>query len=535
MVSMNQTVSGLFAGIDIGSASVRVGLYDRRGARHAFAVEPILQFRPREPFVEQSSSDIWRAICIAMKQAVAEARVRPDTVSSIGVDATCSLVAVGAGGEPVSVAENGDPACDIIMWMDHRAGAEAQAINATRDPALAYVGGEVSIEMELPKVLWMKRHLPDRHAQVARYMDLADYIVWRMTRADVASVCTLGCKWNWLAHEGRFSSTLLEETGLEDVPKLVPSRVLPIGSIAGYLTGAAAAELGLTPGIPLATGIIDAHAGGLALAGAAPDGTMVLISGTSNCHMVVSRDPIMVPGVWGPYYGAMLPGWWLAEGGQSATGSLLDWTIRQSSAWPQAEAQASESGRSVQAILNDWAADLSSRTLNPTAHLHVLPDHHGNRSPRADAAARGTVMGLTLEEGPDALARLYIATIEGLAYGTRHIIAAMNDAGHRIERLVMCGGGTKNPLLLSIHADAIGIDIELAEDEDAVTLGAGVLAAVGSGAFASIPEAASSMARSGRTIRSDPSRRSFHDAKFQIFQSLYDQARAARQAMAAFC
>jgi FGGY-family pentulose kinase len=531
---MNQNDSKLFAGIDIGSASVRVGLYDREGVRHAFAVQPILQFRPRALFVEQSSSDIWGAICIAMKQAVSEARIEPGRVASVGVDATCSLVAVGEEGRPVSVAENGDPTHDIIMWMDHRAGAEAEAINATHDSALAYVGGEVSIEMELPKILWMKRHLPDGHAQVVRYFDLADHIVWRMTGVDVASTCTLGCKWNWLAHEGQFSSTLLKGAGLEDLPRLVASEVRPIGSTAGGLTGAAAAGLGLAPGIPVATGIIDAHAGGLALAGAAPEGTMVLISGTSNCHMVVSRDPIMVPGIWGPYYGAMLPGWWLAEGGQSATGSLLDWTIRQSSAWPQAEAQAKDTGRSVHAVLNDWAADLSSRARHPTADLHVLPDHHGNRSPRADPNARGVVMGLALEEGPDALARLYIATIEGLAYGTRHIIAAMNDAGHRIERVVMCGGGTKNPLVLGIHADAIGIAVELAEDEDAVTLGAGVLAAVASGSFASIPEAAGSMVRFGQTISPDPSRRSFHDAKFKVFQSLYEQARAARQAMAAF-
>ena len=182
---------------------------------------------------------------------------------------------------------------------------------------------------------------------------------------------------------------------------------------------------------------------------------MVLISGTSNCHMVVSRDPVMVPGVWGPYLGAMLPGWWLAEGGQSATGSLLDWTIRQSSASAQAEALAAAQGRSVHAVLNDWVADLAKREAHPAANLHVLPDHHGNRSPRAEPDARGAVIGLTLEEGPDALARAYLATIEGLAYGTRHIIQAMNAAGHRIDRLVMCG----NPLCRLVFLDESGFSL----------------------------------------------------------------------------
>lgn len=531
---MNGDKSMIFAGVDIGSGSVRVGLYDAAGRRRAFSVQPIEQYRPKALFVEQSSQNIWTQLRAAMRTALAEAGVRPAEVVSIGVDATCSLVAVGADGVPVSVAEDGDPTRDIIMWMDHRAGVEAAEINATGDPALAYVGGEVSLEMELPKILWMKRHLPDRHARVARYHDLADHVVWRMTGADVASTCTLGCKWNWLAHEERFSETLLAGVGLEELTSLVPARVHPVGSVAGELSAQAAADLGLEPGIAVATGIIDAHAGGLALAGAAPDGTMALIAGTSNCHMVVSREAIMVPGVWGPYFGAMIPGWWLAEGGQSATGSLLDWTIRQSSAFPQAQAEAEASGRGVYDVLNGWVAALSARERYPAARLHVLPDHHGNRSPHADAQARGSVVGLTLEEGPDALARLYLATLEAIAYGTRHIIAEMNRAGHRIDRLVMAGGHTKNPLLMQVHADAIGLDIHLAEDEDAVTLGAGILAGVASGRFSSIPQAAGAMMRPGGTVAHDPARRTYHDAKYHIFLDLYAQQRAQRAAMSDF-
>lgn len=250
--------------------------------------------------------------------------------------------------------------------------------------------------------------------------------------------------------------------------------------------------------------------------------------------MAASREPVMVPGVWGPYFGAMLPGWWLAEGGQSAAGALLDWTLRQSSAYPAAEAEAKKQARHLHAVLNDWVADLAAREAFQAAGLHVLPDHHGNRSPRADAHARGALVGLTLEEGPDALARLYLATIEALAYGTRHIIATMNAAGHHIDRVVMCGGGTKNPLLLKVHADAIGCPIHFVEDEDAVTLGAGILAAAASKTFASIPDAAAAMVRPGATVEPDPTSRAYHDAKFAVFLSLYDQAHAARDAMAAF-
>ena len=524
----------LFLGVDVGSASVRAGLYAANGRRLAFAVRPIRQFHPRANFVEQSSADIWRMTCEAVREALAAAGAAPAAVAAIGFDATCSLVAVGAGGAAVSVAEDGDPTRDIIMWMDHRADEETAAINATRDPALSYVGGEVSIEMELPKVLWLRRHHPERYAATRRFFDLADYLVARCCGTDAASVCTLTCKWNYLAHEHRFPAAMLSAVGLDDLLSKLPGQVLALGTPAGALTAAAAAELGLAPGTVVATGIIDAHAGGLALVGSRPEGTLALIGGTSNCHMVVSPTPIMVPGVWGPYFGAMLPGLWLNEGGQSAAGALLDWTLRQCDAWPEAQAIAEREQRSVYAVVNDWVAALRAREPHPGRDLHVLPDHHGNRSPRADPGARGMVSGLTLETGRDALARLYLATVQALAYGTRHIIDAMNDAGHRIERIVMCGGGTKNPLLLQEHADALGCEIHLVAEEDAVTLGAALLAAVAAGAFADLPAAAAAMVRPGGRATPDVDAQAFHAAKYGVFLSLHADQQRHRAAMAAW-
>jgi len=522
----------VFIGVDVGSASVRAGVFDAAGRRRAFAVRPIAQFRPAANFVEQSTADIWRQTCEAVREAVAGAAVAPAAVAAIGYDATCSLVAVGERGEPVSVATDGTPERDIVMWMDHRAGDEQATINATRDPALAYVGGEVSIEMELPKVLWLRRRFPERYAAVTRFFDLADYLVWRSCGADAASVCTLTCKWNYLAHEQRFPDSMLRAAALDDLPAKLPAQVLPLGSAAGTLTPLAAAAFGLAPSTVVATGIIDAHAGGLALVGTQPEGSLALIGGTSNCHMVSSREPVMVPGVWGPYFGAMIPGLWLNEGGQSAAGALLDWTVRQCDAWPTAEETAVRERRNVYAVLNDWVVDLAARDRLPTRNLHVLGDHHGNRSPRANPGARGAVTGLTLESGADALARLYLATVQALAYGTRHIVDSMNAAGHRIERIVMCGGGTKNALLLQEHADALGRDIHLVEEEDAVALGAALLAATACGSFRSLPEAAAAMVRPGARIAARADSRAFHDDKYHLYLQLYDDQQRCLAAMA---
>ncbi|SDQ86619.1 FGGY-family carbohydrate kinase [Pseudovibrio sp. Tun.PSC04-5.I4] len=511
-----------YAGIDVGSASARVGIFNENGERLAFAVKPIKQFHSRANFVEQSSKDIWARICEAMQEAVSLAGVSAQDIRSIGVDATCSLVAVGENETSISTAENGDTEQDIIMWMDHRADSETAAINATGDDALKYVGGEVSIEMELPKILWLKTHYPDRYAKVTRFFDLADYLVWRATGEDAASTCTLTCKWNYLAHEGRFPEDMLAQVGLEDLPQKVPAKVLELGDAAGTLTAKAAADLGLPEGIPVASGIIDAHAGGLALIGAEPDGGLAIISGTSNCHMIVNKQPVMVPGVWGPYWGAMLPGYWLGEGGQSAAGSLVDWTLQQCEAYDELKSTAVEQGLHEIALLNNWVLDLESREPNPTAGLHVLSDHHGNRSPCANPHARGVVSGLTLETGRDGMARLYLATLQAIAYGTRHIIEEMTKAGHSITKIFMCGGATKNPIWLREYANITGRDIQLAEEEDAVTLGAAILGAVACGDFADIPQASAKLVRVGGMVKTVKNTQPFHAAKYQVYLNLID-------------
>ena len=520
-----------FIGVDVGSASVRAGVFDAAGNRVGFATRPISQHRPRADFVEQSSSEIWERACGAVKEAVARAGIGAEQVRALGYDATCSLVAVDERGRGVSVSETAEPEHDIIMWMDHRAGEEQAEINATNDDALRYVGGQVSVEMELPKILWLKRRLPERYLRTWRFFDLADYLVWRATGRDVAGGCALTCKWNYLAHEGRFSEMLLSAVGLTDVLTKIPQTVLKLGEKAGHITAETAERCGLTTDVVVASGIIDAHAGGLALVGGHPEGRLAVISGTSNCHMIVSRQPIPVPGVWGPYWEAMLPDWWLNEGGQSAAGALVEWTIRQGDAWPALQAEAARRECSVYAVLNEWTADLERREPFPTRRLHVLGDHHGNRSPRANPRALGAIYGLTLEEGADALARLYLATLQAVAYGTRHVIDAMREAGHRISHLSLCGGATKNPLWVREYANVTGCDIQLAADEDVVTLGAAVLGAAACGRFASLPEAVTAMAHSGGAVVADPSCRAFHDAKYRVYLQMYDDLQRAEREM----
>ncbi|RFY43836.1 sugar kinase, partial [Salmonella enterica subsp. enterica serovar Enteritidis] len=172
-------------------------------------------------------------------------------------------------------------------------------------------------------------------------------------------------------------------------------------------------------------------------------------------------------------------------------------------------------------LLNQTVAELEENEPYPTAQLHVLADHPGNRSPRANPAAKGMVSGLTLESGRVALARYYLATLQSIAYGTRHIIDTLEDAGHQINRLVMCGGATKNPLWLREYANATGREIHLAQEEDAVNLGATLLGAVACKAFDNFSQAANTMVREGGVITPDSDTFAFHQAKYQVYLQMY--------------
>jgi FGGY-family pentulose kinase len=540
----------LYLGVDVGTASVRAGLFDAQGVMHGVATHPIRLERPADDFVEQSSDDIWAACGSAVRGALTQAGATPQQVAGIGFDATCSLVALDAHDRPVSVSPTGDDTWNVIVWMDHRATALAARINETHHEVLRYVGGVVSPEMQTPKLLWLKEHLPSSWRRAARLLDLPDFLVYRATGVDVRSLCTTVCKWTYLGHDGRgWQRDFFEGIGLGDLAAegfaRIGTRVRPMGELAGGLSAQAALELGLVAGTPVAVSIIDAHAGGLGTLGASLDGApstlaslesrLALIGGTSSCHMAVAHEPRFVPGVWGPYYSAMVPGMWLAEGGQSATGALVDHVIFTHARGAALEAEARARDTTVYALLNERLDVLAAGAPFPAAlahELHVLPDHHGNRSPRADPTLRGMVSGLRLTDSVDALALLYLATVQAIAHGTRHIVDVLRAHGYPIDTILACGGGTRNPVFLREHADATGCRVVLPAEPEAVLLGAAILGAVACGHRAGIVEAMSAMTRAGRTLepsRGDVAR--FHDRKHAVFLRMHEDQLAYREMM----
>src|SRR5258708_10389774 len=192
-----------FIGIDVGTASARAGVFDETGTLLATARNPITVWHEAGSVVEQSSSEIWAACAASVRAAMAEAAIPPSAVKGLGFDATCSLVALDAGANPLTVSGSGDDQRNVIVWMDHRAIAETREINETQDDVLRYVGGSISPAMEIPKLLWLKRHFPSTYRSTGHFFDLADYFSFRATGSPVRSMCTDACKWEFLGPDRR--------------------------------------------------------------------------------------------------------------------------------------------------------------------------------------------------------------------------------------------------------------------------------------------------------------------------------------------
>lgn len=524
-----------YVGIDVGSGSVRSGVFDGDGVLLGSASSPIETYRPAPDFVQQSSADIWRAVCSAVRAAMGESGVGAEAVRGIGFDATCSLVAAGAGDMPVSISPDGAPDQDVIVWMDHRAIADAEAITGTGAGVLDHIGGVMSPEMELPKLVWLKRELPRSWAKIETLWDLPDWLVHRATGTRLRSLCSPVCKWTYLGHKGLggegWDRRFFAAIGLDDLAgtgfAAIGTEFAPAGVRAGGLSQAAAWELGLVPRTAVSTGLIDAYAGALGTLGigdergdGAVEGRLAVIAGTSTCHIALIRAPKFVPGVWGPYYGVLLDGYWANEGGQSAAGALLDAVIARHAA--SAQLQGKDGLRPAEALEAHLAA-MGTETALLGRQRHVQPDFHGNRSPLAEPWRKGAISGLTLEGGLDDLALDYLATQQALAYGTRHIIAALADKGVGIDTLVVSGGLARNRLYLREHADATGCRVVVPEQSEPVLLGSAMLGATAAGAYPNLAAAMGAMSGAAATIAPRGGEiAAYHAAKYRVFRRMQD-------------
>jgi D-ribulokinase len=537
-----------YIGVDVGTSSARAGVFDEAGRLLATARNPITVWHEAGSVVEQSSSEIWAACAASVRTALTDAAIPASAVKGLGFDATCSLVVLDAAGEPLTVSASGDNRRNVIVWMDHRALAEARFVNETEDDVLRYVGGSVSPEMEIPKLLWLKRHLPASFRAAGHFLDLSDYLSFRASGSKARSICTLGCKWNYLAHDRRWSDSYFERIGLGDLAsenyaKIGNEIAVPGTPLGAGLTEAAARDFGLLAGTPVGASLIDAHAGGVGTIGGGDKSgapvdvrrRLAYIMGTSACIMATTSEPRFVPGVWGPYYSAMVPGFWLNEGGQSAAGAAIDHLVRSHPAHSEASATANDDGIEILEFLE---RRILSRAASPgeaallARDVHVFPEFIGNRSPFADPDSRAVVAGLDLDADIGSMERLFVAGLCGLAYGLADVVDAFRNHGIDSDLMVIAGGAGRSSLVRQIMADTTGLRIAVPATPEPVLLGAAMLGAVAGGSCGSIGEAMASMSAIGCLSEpAAPGMADFHRTKRRVHGLMRKLDRESRDAM----
>ncbi|GAO46153.1 ribitol kinase [Saitoella complicata NRRL Y-17804] len=562
-----------YVGVDVGSGSARACLINGAGDILSIAVKDIKTWKTKD-IHEQSADDIWGACCSVTRQVIEESKVLASTVKGIGFDATCSLVVLDRQTDaPISVSgpKFDESERNIILWADHRALDQANRINATEHNLLKYVGETMSLEMEIPKILWLKENMPTETFKKCKFYDLPDFLTYRATGDEARSFCSTVCKMSFVPpgvddSKDGWQADFFESIGLgefveNDYVQIggIPDkngRWLSAGEVVGGLSDKAAAELGLEKGTKVGSAVIDAYAGWIGTAGAKLNGSdakeaqqegaqsieaasnrLAAVAGTSTCHLVCSKDPVFVPGVWGPYKDALIPDFWLAEGGQSATGSLLHHITHNHKAFPEAEAKAKGLGIPVFEYLNRRLEELRVEDNAPTiAHmarqLFMYPDFHGNRSPLADPTMRGTIIGLGMDADIDSLALQYHAAMEAIGLQTRHIIDSMNARGHKIDSIYMSGGQCKNPVLMHLIASCTGLPVIKPHYIDAaVVLGAAMLGMkAATGKDASLWSIMGECSKAGTAVFPTKSNteKDIFEIKYGIFLSMADQQRRFR-------
>ncbi|NPV51990.1 MAG: xylulose kinase [Firmicutes bacterium] len=489
--------------VDAGTESVRASIFDVTGQLVIFHVSEYPVNFPRPGWAEQSPDDWWRAMVWAVRGAINKSGLKAEDIAALGLDTTCcSVVFMDSKRKRVLRPS--------LIWMDVRATEQAKRIAATGNQALKYNGWTgVSPEWMPCKVLWVKENEPDIYTQADTIFEYLDWMIYRLTGRITASINNTTVRWYYNRREGGWPEDFYEEIGLLDALDRFPGVILNMGEPVGELLPEVAEELGLKAGIPVAEGGADAYVATLGLNIVQP-GRLALITGSSHMQLGLTREQSHHKGIFGAFPDATIPGYSVVEGGQISSGSILKW-FRQNFLGAQ-EAEARAAGISVYRMLDEQAAQLPPGSEG----IIVLDYWQGNRTPWVDPEARGVFWGLSLKHKP---ANLYRAIMEGVAYGTHHILSTWRTAGFEIGEVYACGGATQSPLWLQIHADVANVPIHLTRVQEAASLGSAVLAAVAAGIYPSTTEAADKMVTVVRTVYPDAQR---HE-EYQFFYEQYVQ------------
>ncbi len=485
-----------FLTVDGGTESLRARVYDTNGICLGSLAVPYKTNFMSGSRAEQDPADWWDNMITASRGAIAKANINPLDIAAITCATTCCSV--------VALDENGEAIRPAMIWMDVRASKEADEVLATDDPALILNGngkGPVSAEWMIPKALWLKRNEPENFSRAHIICEYQDYLSFKLTGEWTASLNNVGLRWHYSTDRGGWAASLVTSLGLEELLDKWPPRVVAPGDVIGTLSAKASSELGLSPKALVVQGGADALIGMIGL-GVSKPGQLALITGSSHLLFGITDAPIYANGIWGSYPDIVYPGRNIIEGGQTSTGSIINWL-----------------GRLTDESLDFLTLNAKAAELEPGCEGLIVQDHfQGNRTPYTDPLSRGALVGLTLAHEKH---HIFRAIMEGVGFGTRAILDAFVSAGYNAKEITVGGGAATSDLWLQIHADTLGLPVRIPASLDAPSTGSAVLAAYGAGHFSSIDEGISVMVKSGRLVEPNAANVKKYEEIYLRYLALY--------------
>lgn len=500
-------------GVDFGTLSGRAVLVEVESGRevstaikpypHGVMDEYLPDFKTRldNDWALQHPQDYLDVLAETIPAVLKEAGIAPEDVVGIGIDFTsCTILPTDANGTPLCFIEEyrSNPHAYVKLWKHHAAQDEANALNriaeGRREDFLKRYGGKISSEWVIPKVWQILNEAPNIYENASMIMEAADWIVFQLTGQEKRNSCTAGYKAIWHKQKGYPSKEFFKalDPRLEDlVETKLSTDILPIGTKAGSLTEKAALLTGLKVGTAVAVANVDAHVAVPAV-GITDEGKMLMVMGTSTCHILLGTEEKMVPGMCGVVEDGVIPGYLGYEAGQSCVGDHFEWFV-ENCVPTKYTREAEEKGISIHALLTEKAGKLGIGESG----LVALDWWNGNRSVLVDVDLTGIILGCTLATKPE---HIYRALIEATAYGTRMIVDTFNESGVPITELYAAGGiAEKNNMMMQIYADVTNMEIRISASPQAPALGSAMFAALAAGkengGYDSIVEAAKHMSK----------------------------------------
>ena len=472
----------------------------------------------------QHPQDYLDVIRIAVPDILQQGGIDPSQVVGIGIDFTASSpLPCRANGTPLCFLDDykDEPHAYVKLWKHHASQPQADRINVIarqrNESWLKRYGGKYSSEWFFSKLLQILDESPAIYAQIENFIEASDWIVWQLTGQMSRNTCVAGYK--MLVQDGQYPSEdyfgALHPDFRHVIRDKVPGDFAPLGSSAGQLRESMAEQLGLPARIAVAVPIIDAHASAPAVK-ATQAGTMVMIMGTSTCHMLSADSIEDVAGICGVVDGGIIDGLYGYEAGQSAVGDIFAWFVDHAVP-PEYHQQAQAEGLDIHTYLEREA----SKQQVGEHGLLALDWWNGNRSTLVDTELSGLLIGATLAtRAPD----IYRALIEATAYGTREIIEAFSANGIAVNELVAAGGlPEKNALLRQIYADVTGRTLKLAGSAQSPALGSAIHASVAAEVYPTIAEAADKMGKlKDEVVHPIPENQHIYDQLYAEYRKLYD-------------